>query len=204
MQQHLTLNRLSCTLRSKNSSPSLHSAKTVSSAKQSLLDALSNICAGNTLGYHCVHAYPHTIKAMFETLPATLKGIDKLLFESLSQLGLKVRLRHELDGAVPSVTYDSEEDDYYDEYEDKYESSRKGDRQGDKALLSKGLRPLYLNSEIDYDGGSDMAHAWDPKHTVERVVWLNWASLNQPAIIHGTVRYPLQIDVTRTNASAVW
>lgn len=130
----------------------------------------------------------------FETLPATLKGIDKLLFESLSQLGLDVKLRHELDGGISETYYDDDDDDdddddeNWDDYEDDYvPSSRQGDRKGGKAVLATGLRPMYLNTEMDYDGGYDMAQAWDPKHTVERVVWLNRANLTQPAIMHGTV-----------------
>lgn len=138
---------------------------------------------------------------MFETLPATLKGIDKLLFESLAQLGLDVKLRHELDGAASDVYYP--EDDYDSEYEDEHGPIRQGDRKGDKAVLAKGLRPLYLNSQMDYDGGYNMPYAWDPKHTVERVVWLNRANLNQPAIMYGTVSHASQIDINQTDCFAV-
>lgn len=118
-----------------------------------------------------------------------MKGIDKLLFESLSQLGLDVKLRHELDGAVSDMYEFGDEDWDSEGDEDGYASQRQGDRQGDKAVMAKGLRPLYLNDEMDYDGGYNMVRAWDPKHTVERVVWLNRANLKQPAIMHGTVSY---------------
>lgn len=144
------------------------------------------MCLGKLLGYHCVHAYPHTTKMMFETLPATLKGTDKLLYESLSQLGILVRLRHELEGGVfyDDNAFLSEEDDYYDD--GGYHSRPKGDRKGERALISKSLRPLYLKDEMAYEG-EGFVGAWDPKHTVERVVWLNRPNLHQPAIMHGTV-----------------
>lgn len=137
---------------------------------------------------------------MFETLPATLKGIDKLLFESPSQLDLYVKLRHELDGAADGMMY---EDDYDNDYDDYEEPAGRGDRKGEKAVLAIGLRPLYLYDVMDYDGGYDMANSWDPKHTVERVVWLNEANLNQPASMQGTVSLTSPFHAVRSNIIAV-
>lgn len=52
---------------------------------------------GITLGYHCAHAYASTSEDTIAALPATLKGIDKVVHSCFTATDLPVRLRHILD-----------------------------------------------------------------------------------------------------------
>ena len=49
---------------------------------------------GAIIGYHCTHAYPHTTKEMITTIPATLKGVDKVVYACFAVTKARVHRRH--------------------------------------------------------------------------------------------------------------
>ncbi|KAK5938302.1 hypothetical protein PMZ80_009272 [Knufia obscura] len=169
---------------------------------------------GLTLGYHCAHAYPHTEESAIKTLPATLKGVDKLVYECFFASTFKVTLGQMLD-----LEYDEYEDpvasildintkhsDHYTKenhppegFEDVFERiehpswgtvwERKAEnrRQGDLVVMADDLVPLQFSDAGMYDSLSyrEIAEEWTGDFNVACVKWLNEPSHSQPALLHG-------------------
>ena len=130
---------------------------------------------------------------IFEALPAALKGPDKIIYESLSQLGLDMKLRHSVN--IDSLEYDEEEEEYRygptveEPHEDDSEFGlRKRQQKGEIVYLANGLVPFAVDHRFSGDStNTELARRWNPSHTVEPVLWLNRSTHEQPALIHGVV-----------------
>ena len=135
------------------------------------------------------------METSFKQLPATLKGMDKIVFESLSRLDkVQVKLRHNLehDFDWDDERFAEKKEEYESDYDDDNDFPLSHVKQkGDRAILSKHLVPFRLTEAGLYDDGEDdeMASEWDAKHTIEHVVWMNRPNVDQPALVHGTVSY---------------
>jgi len=135
--------------------------------------ALTNIHNRYNLGYHCAHAYPHTEKETINTLPATLKGVDKVVYECFFATQFNVILRHMLDlptdydfgyGETPiecllginqeynpgeppqhlANMFEWVENDYAKYKCNKWRIKTESRRRGDLAVLADRLEPLRL------------------------------------------------------------
>ncbi|GAB7342207.1 hypothetical protein MBLNU457_g0454t1 [Dothideomycetes sp. NU457] len=79
---------------------------------------------GGVLGFYLHHSYSHAHEKLHKDLPAALKGVDMVLWESIHALGLQVRL-------VPVIDHnsDSDDDEEHSDYEwpDDYDEDRDDD-----------------------------------------------------------------------------
>ncbi|KIW95400.1 uncharacterized protein Z519_03984 [Cladophialophora bantiana CBS 173.52] len=165
---------------------------------------------GLTLGYHCAHAYAHTSGDTIPTLPATLKGVDKVVYTCFAAANLPVRLRHLL------VLDKRDRSDYYgyilsgygtedsDRIRDLKELYQRKEVEGyglkyyvwdpvdknqpvDVDLLADGLVPFDYTDAGLYDGESliPIIKKWSRDFGVKKVKWLNTPSHRELALVHG-------------------
>lgn len=72
------------------------------------LSSMKLTVLGAKIGFHCVHAYPHTNGEVIDTLPTTLKGVDKIMYECFFATRAKVGMRHILNtGDFENLGYES-------------------------------------------------------------------------------------------------
>ncbi len=130
---------------------------------------------GAMLGYHCSHAYPHTSKDTIAALPATLKGVDKVVHTCFAATNHSVRLRHLLDIEVDEDGICSDDPDFRKEF--------------DGSILSDELVPWNYTQTGLYggEGTDDIIRSWTDDYTVETVNWLNESGHSEPALVHGAV-----------------
>lgn len=183
---------------------------------------------GLILGYHCSHVYPHTNESIVDTLPAALKGVDKLVYDCFSATGLQLNVRQALD-------YDLDLEANRQFQRVVGPRSRAADRNGPwrglrdvytlaqtaegpclfmkpqpddgarLAILSNKPVPVKLTDEGMYEDAedSDIIEAWTKDFEVVRVRWLNDQGDKQMALVHGAVSGSYQCRRAHANSAIV-
>ena len=103
---------------------------------------LNHPSLGTILGYHCAHAYPHTSEDTIPTLPAVLKGIDKIVYSCFTATNHPTRLRHLLD---PNRLHENMG------YNDFYATWLAKENPANSDHRLDGLRHLYHYAEDEYN-----------------------------------------------------
>ncbi|OAP60608.1 hypothetical protein AYL99_05610 [Fonsecaea erecta] len=161
---------------------------------------------GVTLGYHCVHAYAHTSRDTTAALPATLKGVDKVIYACFRATKLPVRLRHVI--AMRKSSRNQCYEDLLERYwtedparvEDLKPLYQRKEQNGwgiwklqdkhakpDFELLADGLvLSTYTRAGLFEDHQwIDILDGWTRDISVKQVRWLNTASHKELALVHG-------------------
>ncbi|KAH0844910.1 oxidoreductase, 2OG-Fe(II) oxygenase family protein [Fonsecaea pedrosoi] len=178
---------------------------------KTLLEQPSFCKNGLLLGYHCAHAYAHTSGDTIAALPATLKGVDKIVYTCLAATKLPIRLRHSL------AIYKSERLWYYmnlldvygrkdtDRFDDLKRFYRREDTEGGHGRVFTNWQPLHKNQNVALDVLSEGLEPWKATDSgmseglestyilsdwardfsVRQVKWLNKPGHREMALVHG-------------------
>ena len=107
------------------------------------------------LGYHCAHAYPHTSGNSIPTLPAVLKGIDKIIFTCFAATNHPVRLRHLLEFHENNDDIDDTGNDQYGRLLNRFDA----DSSRFRALKNEYRR--VEDEEARYYGRGRYQYSWE-------------------------------------------
>ncbi|CAG8976801.1 hypothetical protein HYALB_00012507 [Hymenoscyphus albidus] len=136
---------------------------------QAMLQNPNFLPNGGTLGFHCVHVYPHANEDTDDLMPYTLKGMDCIVFSVFRELGLRPVAR-------PVMENFPEYDGYGDSLSDEEDQE---DPDAGKTAIGHGFHETVVD-EYEVGGSLEECRRLRNVWPLERytVHWINDTSRN--------------------------